>query len=336
MKKQKLWIYEAREENFLPLTYTRAVFELVCGVKSFWKRLWEQFERVEVGLFVRDYLADIVRERTGVEVNEGGGGGEEVIVLDGGLLLEDAAVERVREARAPAVFLLDGEIVGAKIWLEEPFKVQGVGAVRDMVEKMGKEREAEKVEISGKLIKFLWQCVEENGNMIKRDFEELDFAQGARKLSGSVEVVGEKELVYVGEDCEIQPEVFTDTREGPVIIDRNVKVKAFSSIEGPVYIGEGTIVARAQIHGGTTIGPVCRIGGEVAESIFLGYSNKVHAGFIGHSVIGEWVNIGAMSTNSNLKDTYGPVRVKFGGEKIEAGLKVGCLGASWEIMQNSL
>src|SRR5204862_781774 len=110
---------------------------------------------------------------------------------------------------------------------------------------------------------------------------------------------------------------------GPVIIDREARVKAFSRLEGPCYIGSKTWVLGAKVSS-STIGPVCRIGGEVEASIVHGFSNKAHEGFLGHSYVGEWVNLAAGTQVGDLRNDYGMVRCTINGQRLPTGLtKVG-------------
>ena len=114
-----------------------------------------------------------------------------------------------------------------------------------------------------------------------------------------------------------------------VLIEEGAEVEACAVLDarqGPIYIGKGTIVkAGANLRGPLSIGSECRIGGEVTHSIFHGYSNKAHYGFIGHSYIGEWVNLGAGTTNSNLKNNYGTVKVQVNGQAVDSGQQfLGC------------
>ena len=100
-----------------------------------------------------------------------------------------------------------------------------------------------------------------------------------------------------------------DDKDGPIIIEDNVTIMPGVMIKGPVYICSGSIINMgAKIYGPTVIGPHCKIGGEVSNCIFLGFANKAHDGFLGHSIIGEWCNIGAGTNNSNLKNDYGNVK----------------------------
>jgi len=116
--------------------------------------------------------------------------------------------------------------------------------------------------------------------------------------------------------------VYIDVRKGQVYIGENTRVQAGARIEGPTYIGKDAInVGGAQIREGSNVGDVCRVGGELEESVIHGYTNKYHFGFIGHAYVGEWVNLGAGTTNSDLKDTYGNVRVNIRGKRVDTGSK---------------
>jgi UDP-N-acetylglucosamine diphosphorylase/glucosamine-1-phosphate N-acetyltransferase len=123
----------------------------------------------------------------------------------------------------------------------------------------------------------------------------------------------------------VEPGVVFDVRPGPVILDQSAEVRHGARLEGPLYIGRGSKILGGEVRG-SVIGPICRVRGEVADSVFFGYGNKAHDGFVGHSIVGRWVNLGAGTTTSNLKNTYSPVRLEVAGERIETGrLNVGTL-----------
>jgi UDP-N-acetylglucosamine diphosphorylase / glucose-1-phosphate thymidylyltransferase / UDP-N-acetylgalactosamine diphosphorylase / glucosamine-1-phosphate N-acetyltransferase / galactosamine-1-phosphate N-acetyltransferase len=138
-------------------------------------------------------------------------------------------------------------------------------------------------------------------------------------------VLSNPEQIYLHPATKLEGPLAIDARDGPVIIDA-ARIEPFSFIQGPTYIGPGALISSARIRGETSIGPVCRVGGEIEASVIQGYSNKHHDGFLGHSYLGEWVNIGAMTTNSDLKNTYGLIKVSVEGMgQIDSGvLKLGC------------
>jgi UDP-N-acetylglucosamine diphosphorylase/glucosamine-1-phosphate N-acetyltransferase len=176
----------------------------------------------------------------------------------------------------------------------------------------------------GRLITYPWDLVNSNAEQLCLDFEKQSGA-GTPNSSENVSVVGPTQKLLIDPTARIDPVVVADTTQGPVIIDRGAVVTAFTRLEGPCYIGPFTHVVGAKIRAGTTLGPHCRIGGEVEASIVHGYSNKYHDGFLGHAYVGEWVNLGAGTNNSDLRNDYGEVSVSIHGQPVATGLtKVGC------------
>ncbi len=119
--------------------------------------------------------------------------------------------------------------------------------------------------------------------------------------------------LWLGADARLGPGVVIDVSEGPVIIDRGVRVLPHVYLAGPLYLGPASRVkAGATLYGKTAVGAGCRVSGEIAESQLLPYMNKQHSGFLGHAVVGSWVNLGADTTNSDLKNNYGEITVNYG------------------------
>ncbi len=126
-----------------------------------------------------------------------------------------------------------------------------------------------------------------------------------------------KDNLYINSPDLINPGVVIDASNGPVIIADNVEIQSFSLLQGPLFIGKDSVVRPHSFIRGSIIGPVCKIGGEISSSIVQGYSNKVHYGFLGNSYIGEWVNFGAGTTNSNLKNNYTQISVTVNGKVVK-------------------
>ena len=118
----------------------------------------------------------------------------------------------------------------------------------------------------------------------------------------------------------VEPGTVFDTRGGPIVLEAGVQVASGARLTGPLWAGVNTQLLGGPIKG-SAIGPHCRVRGELASCVFLGYANKAHDGFVGHSVIGRWANLGAGTITSNLKNTYGPVRLDVGGTPLESGLQ---------------
>lgn len=174
--------------------------------------------------------------------------------------------------------------------------------------------------LDGTLLRSVWDLMDRNGDRLRAD--------GARfpddPLPAGVHRIGE-EGVSVGEGAVIEAGTVLDTERGPVIVDAGARVQAPCRIAGPAYIGPGSTVLGGFLEN-VSIGPSCKVRGEIEATVLLGFANKAHDGFLGHSVIGQWVNLGAMTSNSDLKNTYGTVRVGTDGRTIDTGLtKAGCL-----------
>ena len=147
-----------------------------------------------------------------------------------------------------------------------------------------------------------------NSEEIKRDFELLTKNRTSHPLSNTNRVVGNYPI-FIEENCEIECCIF-NTQDGPVYIGKNCLIMEGSMIRGPFAMGANSVVKMgAKIYAGTTLGPGCKVGGEIQNVVFQANSNKAHDGYLGNSVIGEWCNIGAGTDNSNLKNNYEEVKL---------------------------
>jgi UDP-N-acetylglucosamine diphosphorylase/glucosamine-1-phosphate N-acetyltransferase len=163
--------------------------------------------------------------------------------------------------------------------------------------------------IETRLIRRPWDLVKLNGREIGRDFNLLGGQVVESAPLSGVYLLGEDRM-RIGRSVRLSPGVVLDATGGPVSIDSDVTIMSNASLQGPVHIGRGSVVKMgARIYGETTVGSRCKVGGEVAQSIFQGYTNKQHEGFVGHSYLGEWVNLGAGTDTSDLKNNYSTVRV---------------------------
>lgn len=144
-----------------------------------------------------------------------------------------------------------------------------------------------------------------------------ELEHGSDPLPSGAVVIGNEGAIAL-RSAEIEPGVVFDVRKGAVVLGRHVTVRSGSRLEGPLIIGPGSVVAGGQLRH-VSAGPNCRLHGEIATSVFTGHANKSHDGFLGHSVVGAWVNLGAGTITSNLKNTYGPVRLDVGAERLDTG-----------------
>ncbi|MGV3708752.1 MAG: putative sugar nucleotidyl transferase [Gemmatimonas sp.] len=164
-----------------------------------------------------------------------------------------------------------------------------------------------RVDVAGTWIYEVWDIVRHLSPMLQRDIEALATTVQCSKSTGGPHVMGTGDhAIYAEQGATIEPCSFFDTTLGPVMIRKGATVQAFTRVVGPCYVGENSTVVGDRISG-SSIGDNCRVHGELSATVFLGHSNKGHDGFVGHSIVGRWVNMGAGTITSNLKNTYGTV-----------------------------
>lgn len=174
------------------------------------------------------------------------------------------------------------------------------------------------VEIAGLVLRGCYDLLTALDHLLAPDAVDFTQQPGDPIPDGCIVIGDPADVVIMG--AAVEPGVIFDVRQGAVVLDQRSYVKSGSRLEGPLYIGPGTQVLGDSISS-SAVGPFCKIRGEIAHCVFLGYANKAHYGFLGHSVVGRWVNLGAGTTNSNLKNTYGPVRLRVGSERIDTGMQ---------------
>ena len=176
-----------------------------------------------------------------------------------------------------------------------------------------------------RILQYPWQIAQWNSWLLRHELSATakDFDSVAI-LPPGVQHIGQGDLL-MDPDAVVEPCICV-TREGPIWIDKGAHIMAGATLRGPLYIGKNAVVKMgATIYGGTSIGPACTVGGEIKNSVLMGYSNKAHDGYLGDSVLGYWCNLGAGTTNSNLKNTAGAVRIfhPASNARVDAGPKAG-------------
>lgn len=162
------------------------------------------------------------------------------------------------------------------------------------------------LDVGGWWVEDVWHLVRDLASMLSHDISLL--AAGHRALQPTEAILLGGHPVFVAEGATVEPQACFDTARGPVLISRGAVVQAFTRIVGPLFVGEGSVLATDRISG-CSIGPHCNVHGEMSATVMIGYANKGHAGFVGHSYIGRWANLGAGTVTSNLKNTYGSVSI---------------------------
>lgn len=308
----KLCIFEDKKyDNLYPLTLTRAVFELRCGATSLMDKIERSAPNTNVIYFMRDHLTEIFKERYGEQlVNELKALKDDVLLVNGRLLAKTGDLSLKGDEE---VAVKDGDVVYVRAKRETMERLLA-NTLEETLENLKKELSIKEVNVT--MIEYPWDLINNNSKAIIEDFRYIGSGMYGECHPQAI-VLGDKENLYIAKTAKIHPYTVIDVENGPVIIDEGTIVYPFSRIEGPTYVGKNCWILRGNIREGVSLGPVCRVGGEVEESIIHGYSNKYHTGFLGHSYVGEWVNIGALTTNSDIKNDYTSVEVYVKGEFVD-------------------
>ncbi len=272
-------LFDHNRVAFLPLTYTRPIADLRIGIVTI-KEKWEHYCSF-VSVKTEDYLSAKFQ-----------------ITLTNENLWVNAQVLPNQDIVDEIKALQKGEVL-----VKSNTPIAFFGEQFDFESLQKKESKS-----NFTLLSHIWEIFSQNGEEIKNDFDRITKGRTSQKLDELSIKVGDFPL-FIEEGAKVEC-VFLNCKEGPIYIGKNAEIMECCMLRGPFAMGEGAVLKMGtQIYSGTTLGPFCKVGGEVNNVVFMGYSNKAHGGFIGNSVIGEWCNLGADSNNSNLKNNYAEVKL---------------------------
>jgi UDP-N-acetylglucosamine diphosphorylase/glucosamine-1-phosphate N-acetyltransferase len=262
-----------------PLTLSRSCADIRWGIMTI-KEKWEWMTGQPVGVSTMSHLQGLY-----LPLPEG-----ECLYILSRLLPTPSLWEQIRQLQAGEDLTADGH------WLAG-FRSEGIQGVTQTIWNGSYD-----------LLQHPWEIFQHNGREINRDFERITNGRTSQKLDESNRVLGHHP-VFLEEGAQVFCSIINAT-EGPVYVGKHAEIQEGCMVRGPFSLGEySQLKMGARIYTGTTIGPHCKIGGEVNNSVIFGYSNKAHEGFLGNAVIGSWCNLGADTNNSNLKNNYDLVKI---------------------------
>ncbi len=310
-------------DHFEPMILTRPTYNLFCGIHTLRDKIKRAYPGYDVVFHTRGYLKAFIGLKNPVfRVNEIDH--DECLFINGRVIAPPDLASIIRiDAPGDRLYLNGETIIAAKVsgkkleslklGLEDLITISDFDGIP-----------VEQVDV--KYATYIWDLIHNNAKEISNDFYAYMDIQGFEpkdRVRGNVHpsaVLIEKENIYLHESATIMPGAVIDASKGPVFINADALVYPNAVIEGPVCIGRGTKVKpAASIYSGVTVGKVCKVGGEIEGSIISPYTNKQHSGFMGHAYIGSWVNIGADTNNSDLKNNYGTVKITVNGEQVDSG-----------------
>lgn len=313
MSETRLYLFDdGRARRWAPFTLTRPAGELRYGCLTFRERAERVFGVPCSGHLSRRALAGFDEPGAAPVVQREG------IPQDTRcILLLSRAVPEFRDPAPPLPggrITIGGETVG---WVLEPGHPLPPDAVlRDP----SGARDGPAVDLAGEVLERPWDLVDGTPERIARDVLKLFLDD--HKPRGVVRIG--KGMLSMSARAEIEPGVVVDTRSGPIRLDDGVRVEGPARLVGPLYLGSGTLVLGGSVSA-SSVGPVCKVRGELTHSVLLGWSNKSHDGYLGRAMLGRWVNLGAGTTNSDMKNNLGTIRLWTPDGEEDTGLiKVGC------------
>ncbi len=306
---QLILFEDAKVENFLPLVYWRGLCELRCGRKTLIDNTAWELAKPVTGLWTRDWISKLSAVRCQTPVNKR--------AVDGTLLVNARWLvkEGVQFNPAPFVATCNGSIVyiacgGELTDAVTPEVLLDPVASQKLIENHPSG------EVEADLLEYPWDLVKRNEEMLNHHWNYDDRAIDGY-VSHSAFMIN-TDYIHVSERTEIRPTAVINAEKGPVYISNDVLVDVHTYIEGPAYIGPGCVVKpHSTVRDGATLGSLCLVGGEINNCILAGYANKGHEGFLGQAYVGSWVNLGAGTTNSTVKTTYGSINIQLGKKLVE-------------------
>lgn len=324
-------------KNLFPLTCLRASFNVKCGVHT-------SFERIEllapkktkIDLLCRSEIAGVTKETyPDLNVNQlSQTSSDDYIFINGKAHFDEDVYKKIDKHLENNSFISDDNgVLFAKIskdkiknlwnllsvdnFLLTPDHLFGIG--------IKSEAAVEDMQITGStvaLLNYPWDTIKHFEHFVQPDLEML-FQQFPKvtKAPKKVDLVNQKNI-RIGKKVNFAPNVVLDASEGSIIIDDNANIESFVYIKGPVYIGKNCLLKSGlKLYGPSYIGDMCKIAGEIGECIFDSYVNKQHEGFVGHSYVCPFVNLGADTVTSDLKNNYSKLKLKYDGQLVNTGMQ---------------
>jgi UDP-N-acetylglucosamine diphosphorylase/glucosamine-1-phosphate N-acetyltransferase len=329
----RLLIFEdAGVDRLKPLTWTRPVWDLRCGIATLAEKIAAAYPGAEILYHAREYLAGTVLEDLGLRILSGAAAAPAalafrlagpLLLVNGRMLAHAHAAAQIPVAGPEGIFRSGETVVAARLADGSVLADALRGDVLDLafLPPLPTHR------VNLPVITWPWDLVNQNSRQIAADFARMGRGgQVLGKVHPSATLVG-AENIFVGPEAEVWPGAILLAERGPIHIGPRAVVMAGAVIQGPAAICEGSHVRiLSKVYEGVTAGPGSKIGGEIERSVLHSYANKQHEGFLGHSYIGRWCNVGADSNSSDLKNNYSTVRVTIEGKEVDSGsLFVGLL-----------
>jgi len=288
-----------------PLSLTRPVWDLQCGIRTLGEKIRAAFPDLPLRLAARDHLRGMLEPEAAGEIPAGA-------LWINGALLPGEGLAAAAQLEPGSAWVREGRVIafhGSPPTGWQPGTQLPESGLHTL----------EAPSSAAQAVRYAWDLVHAMPGEIEREAGRLRRLGRHEGEIHSTAVLLAPENVYLGPGSRVAPLAMIDATGGPVVLDDGVQVGPHAVIEGPAYLGpKSQVKPQAHLHA-VCSGPECRMGGEVNTSILQSYTNKQHGGFLGHSFLGSWCNLGSGTETSNLKNNYSPVKVQVGDELVDTG-----------------
>lgn len=318
----QLCIFEDKEYfKFEPLVFCRPVFDLKVGASTIREKIADSLNFDSYTLLCRDYLKKTLNNQNpAILINEFLE--DDYLFVNGRIFPNSELKSFLPDLFQGNLLLKNADVILAaylsKDLIKKYFRVENP----EFMDELFNNLPSQETELD--YFTYCWDLINQNENFIKQDFDLYKSNYSNKKSvnkENNFHLINE-EKIFISDSSKIGYGVVLDALSGPIIIDENAAIMHNTVIYGPCYIGKNAFVkSNTTIYGGTSIGNYCKVAGEVSNSILMDFSNKQHDGFLGHSFLGSWVNLGAGTVTSNLKNNYSKIRAELSFGTIKTDLQ---------------
>lgn len=316
---REICLYEsANVRSLRPLTWLRPAFDLRCGIWTPLERLRRMSPHTRILAHVSPPYQTVTRSRYGLDLLTEGEAPR--CFLDAAALLSPESLD-VIQVSSSGNHILTAEDRACGVLVDSPEdRSRVLHALEDGQDLL--ELPFDAIDLPGaRLPVYPWDLLRENAPMVEEDAFLWEMTIHSTAQIHPSAVLENSAAIHIGEGARIGPLVVLDASHGPIVIDERAELLPHAVLAGPVYVGPHSKVKYgAKIYEGVSVGPWCKVGGEVEGSVFHSFANKQHEGFIGHSYLGPWVNLGADTNTSDLKNNYSEIRMTCEGVERRTGM----------------
>jgi len=307
--------------NLYPLTYSKPIYDSLVGTDTIFNFIMRYFGKGNVSLICRPHLKSHLKKKHPSTIINSLNKGTDCLFINGRVLLSNYLLEEFShiDQSTSHLYTHKGTVIAAfikreKLPLIEPF-LSSPPSNEALISQLRPICVTREIELAY-VLRHSWDLLAYNELMIRKDFK---FYNKPGIIKGDIKPYAQlynENNIFIDKGSVVEDFVVINAEKGPVYIEEDVTIEAHSRLEGPLFIGKGSKILGGKVST-SSIGPLCKVSGEVNGCVFEGYSNKAHGGYLGNSIIGRWVNLGAFTTTSNLKNTYSPITMNVNGTPVK-------------------